>query len=61
MFYIVYVLALFLGFVFPTWLCASAAGISMAAYCDAVSLIVTLGVSYLLVASGTSSFNFFFK
>ena len=59
MYYIAYILALSLGFFFPIHLAASAAGISVYTYCDLVSLIVTVGASYLLVAAGTSSFNFF--
>ena len=59
MFYVVYVLALLVGLGIPAYLVSLSVGLSMGIYWDALSLIVTVGASYLFVASGTSNFNFF--
>ena len=59
MFYVIYVLALAMGVYMPMYIISSAGGFSMMLYLDFVSLLVTVGTSYLLVAAGTSSLNFF--
>ena len=59
MFYVIYVLALAMGVYMPMYMISSAGGFSMMLYLDFVSLLVTVGTSYLLVAAGTSSLNFF--
>ena len=59
MFYIIYSLALTIGLIIPAYLVSDSIGVSIGMYCDAISLIVTVGASYLLVAAGTSNFIFF--
>ena len=59
MFYVIYVLALAMGVYMPMYIISSAGGFSIMLYLDFVSLLVTVGTSYLLVAAGTSSLNFF--
>lgn len=59
MYYIVYALALTAGLFFPGYIVSESIGVSIAMYGDAISLIVTVGASYLFVAAGTSNFNFF--
>ena len=59
MFYAVYALALLIGLGFPAYFVSQSVGLSIGMYWDAISLIVTVGSSYLLVASSTSNLIFF--
>ena len=59
MFYAVYALALLAGLGFPAYIVSQSVGLSIGIYWDAISLIVTVGASYLFVASGTGNLIFF--
>ena len=56
--YLFYLLAIAIGLIFPTYIATESIGISMAAFIDAVSLIIIVVPSFFLVAttSGTISF-----
>ena len=57
--YVFYGLALIIGFVFPTTLAASGAGLSAYALWDLVSLMVTVGGSFFLVATASGTLSFY--
>ena len=57
--YVFYGLALVVGLVFPTYISADGAGLSLGALWDLISLLMTVVASFFLVAtvSGTLSFH----
>mgnify|MGYP001212947626 CR=1 FL=1 len=57
--YIFYVLALIIGFIFPTFLAASGAGLSVVFIWDLVSLLLTVGASFFLVAAASGKLSFY--
>ena len=57
--YVFYVLALTIGFVFPAFLSAEGAGLSFAALWDLISLLITVGGSFCLVATASGTLSFY--
>jgi flagellar motor component MotA len=57
--YVFYVLALTIGFVFPAFLSAEGAGLSFAALWDLISLLITVGGSFFLVATASGTLSFY--
>ena len=57
--YVFYVLALTIGFVFPAFLSSEGAGLSFAALWDLISLLITVGGSFFLVATASGTLSFY--
>ena len=57
--YVFYVLALTIGFVFPAFLSAEGAGLSFVALWDLISLLITVGGSFFLVATASGTLSFY--
>ena len=57
--YVFYVLALTIGFVFPAFLSAEGGGLSFAALWDLISLLITVGGSFFLVATASGTLSFY--
>ena len=57
--YVFYVLALTIGFVFPAFLSAQGAGLSFATLWDLISLLITVGASFFLVATASGKLSFY--
>ena len=57
--YVFYALALLVGFLFPAFIAAEGAGLSFAALWDLISLLVTVGGSFFLVATASGTLSFY--
>ena len=57
--YVFYVLALVVGLLFPSSIAAASAGLSLAALWDLISLLITVGGSFFLVASASGTLSFY--
>ena len=57
--YVFYGLALIIGFAYPATLSASGAGLSAYALWDLVSLLITVGGSFFLVATASGTLSFY--
>ena len=57
--YVFYGLALVIGFLYPSFLAASGAGLGIMALWDLVSLLIAVGGSFFLVATASGTLSFY--
>jgi flagellar motor component MotA len=57
--YVFYGLALVIGFIYPAFLSAGGAGLSFGALWDLISLLITVGGSFFLVATASGTLSFY--
>ena len=57
--YVFYTIALLVGLIYPTILCASQAGLGVGALWDTISLLLTIVGSFFLVATASGTLSFY--
>ena len=57
--YIFYALAVFFGVGYPGYICALQSGLTFFALWDLISLLVTVGASFFLVAAASGTLSFY--